>query len=200
LLVLIKLKFMGSRFFLPSITGLFFLLSCGSENQPAEPQMPELQDTITGEIDAPFLPGDTVKNSSNIDSLMDGFPKHWVQVERKGKDLVYTDYCSMETPQLKIEKTADTWQITTMYGHDAELWQVLDMMKSESSVLGQELVEGQFIVKKLSFPDDEIYHSNFFWNKTGNTCTFGDFFAAGTMFADQALKKTFVIKEVPCDF
>jgi hypothetical protein len=195
----IKPDVMRSCFFLPAFTGLFLLQSCGAENQPAEPETVQLQDSALGEIDAPFLPGDTVTTTANIDSLMADFPKKWLQIERKGKDLVYTEYCNMEHPYVEIEKVEGNWKIHTVYGHDGESWEVLDMMKSESTALGQQLVEGQFIVKKLTYPDEEIYHSNFFWNKTAGTCSFGDFFAPDKIFADETLQKTFVIKKEPCD-
>ena len=182
-------------FLLPLLTSLL-VFSCDSESQSGEDKKQELRLQDSTAIIMDETPNVTVQQ---IDSMLTGFPKYWVEIKKRGSDFVYTEYCNGTHPYLELIRKDDHWEIFTAYGEDGEAWQVLDMRTNSQLAYGQQLMDGQFIVKKLTYPDDEIYTASFFWNKTAKTCTFGDFFNPEIFFIDVSLKDTFVIEEEECN-
>lgn len=188
------------RLFFITLIG-FSVFSCGSEPQPEAPAPVQAEEPVTVVDTMTTIPGTGVPqtDTTRLEQLLKDFPKHWVEVKKRGNNFIYTEYCGMEHPYLLIEKKNSRWEILTVYGQDGESWEVLDMTLNEQTVSNQLIREGQFIVKKITYPDDEIYNAGYFWNVTTNRATFGDFFDPSYSFADHALKKTFIIEKQDCD-
>lgn len=134
------------------------------------------------------------------ESLLENFPKDWVQVVPKKDSIIYIEYCGMGHPSLNISKLEGIWQILCSYGQDAETWELIGMTANEKTIDNQTIQDGVFTVIKITYPDDQTYHVDYFWNKTTGIATFGDFFGSGESFADEANKSNFIIQKEECDF
>jgi len=173
--------------------------ACGSEQEHETTANSDTTDFVPSEIPLTNPQDELLEVDVAFDANIAAFPKHWVEISIKGKDRIYTEYCNMEHPYVKLEKADSSWQIETFYGKDGELWNVMNMTANKQSAEGQHFQEGIFVVTKATYPDNEIYEVSYFWNQTAGFCSFGEFFDKKTRFADHALKDLFVMKKEICD-
>lgn len=139
------------------------------------------------------------QTDSTFYEILDSFPKNWVQVEMKEGKTYFTKRCSTQNPGLVIAQDSASFILTTHYGNDFETWQLIHMTAEYDHVIGQEIQRGTMMVAKITYPDEAIYEVDYFWNKKSGFCTFGDFFAEGTRFANTEREEEFVIVTEPCD-
>jgi hypothetical protein len=179
-------------FFVP----VALLFSCKGE----ETNEPVIQSDQSISRDSLVDPqAELMEPDSMMQSNLTAFPKHWVQVDVKHKEIIYTEFCGMGHPYLKVIETDSAWFIETFYGQDGETWRVQNMTANLQSAEDQIFQEGIFVVTKETYPDNEIYEVSYFWNQTARFCTFGEFFNKETKFADESLSDSFTIKKEDCD-
>lgn len=175
---------------------MFLIVSCSGD----EPAVQNDTNTQVVEKDSLIDPQtELMKPDSMMEANLKAFPKHWVQVDVKHKEIIYTEYCGMGHPYLKVIQTDSTWLIETFYGQDGETWRVQNMTANIQSAEDQIFQEGIFVVTKETYPDNEIYEVSYFWNQTARFCTFGEFFNKETKFADESLSDSFTVKKEECD-
>jgi hypothetical protein len=184
------------------ISGLVFLMlliSCGSD--PETTTTPLNIDSGAVQTDVDFVDPDSelVQTDESFSQILSGFPKHWIKVDVKKEGIVFNKLCEMESPSLKIEKVENHWEIITGYGESSESWHIINMTANLNTFNEQELQEGIFVVEKLTFPDNEIYEVKYFWNRTAEFCTFGDFFSADSKFAEFSKMDEFEVVKEKCD-
>ncbi len=182
-----------------SLVFLALLVSCGSD--PQTTTTPLKVDSSAVQTDVEFVHPDSqlVQTDESFAEVLNGFPKHWIKVEVKKDSKVFTKLCGMDSPSLKIEKVENHWEIITIYGEDSESWHIINMTAKINTFSNQELQEGIFVVEKLTYPDNEIYEVKYFWNRTAEFCTFGDFFSADSKFAEFSKMDEFDVVEEDCD-
>lgn len=187
------------RNFISGLAFLALLISCGSDTETST--TPLNGDSTTTQTDVDFIDPDSqlVQTDESFSQVLNGFPKHWVKVDVKKEGKVYNKLCGMDSPSLKIENVENHWEIITVYGQDAESWHIINMTATLNTYNNQELQEGIFVVEKLTYPDDEIYEVKYFWNRTAEFCTFGDFFSADSKFAEFSKMNEFEVVEEKCD-
>jgi len=139
------------------------------------------------------------ENVDNIKEMLASFPLKWIHVEIENRNTVIVENCDIPTAMLTIENKGDYFIIKTVYGNDFEEWELISMTATEQMVEGQEVQDGLFLVKKMTYPDGEVYESSYFWNKTSGYCYFRDFYKADVAFADYSKKDAFKLKVVPCN-
>ncbi len=176
-----------------------FLISCGPDTEINT--TPLTEDTSKAETNLEIVNPDSqlVQTDESFAQALNDFPKHWIKVDVKKDSKVFTKLCGMDSPALKIEKIENHWEIITVYGQDAESWHIINMTANINSFNNQELQEGIFVVEKLTYPDDEIYEVKYFWNRTAEFCTFGDFFSVDSKFAEYSKMNEFEVVEEKCD-
>jgi len=180
---------------------VFFIIavlicSCSGE-EGTEPLVENDQTTTQDSLIDPQV--ELMEPDSMMQSNLTAFPKHWVQVDVKHKEIIYTEFCEMGHPYLKVNETDSAWFIETFYGQDGETWRVQNMTANLQSAEDQIFQEGIFVVTKETYPDNEIYEVSYFWNQTARFCTFGEFFNKETKFADESLSDSFTIKKEDCN-
>lgn len=165
--------------------------SCGEPNSTTNSTETERLDTAA--VSEQLLP-------SLDENILANFPKNWVQVIPKKDSIIYKEYCGMGHPCLDIIKDEGVWQIMCVYGQDAETWELIGITANEKTINNQTIQDGVFTVIKITYPDDQTYSVDYFWNKTSGIATFGDFFGPDQSFADNANKDKFIIQKEECDF
>lgn len=187
--------------FILIILTLGLLISCSSEPEvTVEPKPVDTATVITEQINTTVDPdSELVITDERFLQIINDFPKYWVQVDIKPNKKIYTTYCDAATPSLKIDKVEEHYEITTTYGQDAEIWNLVNMTANYNTFNEQELQEGIFVAQKISYPDEEFYEVSYFWNKTKGFCTFGDFFSAGSKFAEHSKMNEFEVVKEKCE-
>ena len=178
---------------------LAVLSACSSDPQPVAGETDTTVPVTDYEIPITDPDEELMQTDSAFAQNLANFPKHWVEITVKGKELIYTEYCGMGHPYWKLHPSDSSWQIETFYGQDGEFWDVINMTANVQSAEGQTFQEGIFVVTKSTYPDNEIYEVSYFWNQTAGFCTFGDFFDKSKKFADNAKYKSFTIQKEECD-
>lgn len=187
------------RNFISGLALLSLLISCGSDSESTTTPLNTDSSEVQNDVDFIHPDSQLVQTDESFAQVLAGFPKHWVKVDVKKEGKVFTKLCGMDSPSLKIEKVENHWEIITSYGQDAESWHIINMTASLNSYNNQELQEGIFVVEKLTYPDDDIYEVKYFWNRTAEFCTFGDFFSADSKFAEFSKMDEFEVVEEKCD-
>lgn len=178
--------------YLSMLTILFIAGACNNQNNTTTEVVKD--DVLADNPDSLMI-----EESIDFEGILDTFPKYWLNVEVTKDGNILHEYCDIPTPFVKIAEDGEYWKLTTGYGHDAEDWQLVSMTGKSNAFNNQQLQEGILIVKKLTYPDDELYEIDYFWNKSAAFCTFGDFFQPDTKFVDESAKDSYQVVEEPCD-
>ncbi len=187
------------RYSIAGFTFFAFLISCGADPETNTTDLNVDTSNVQPDVEIVHPDSQLVQPDASFSNLIADFPKHWIKVEVKKDSKVFTKLCGMESPALKIETVDNHWEIITIYGQDSESWHIINMTGNVNSFNNQELQEGIFVVEKLTYPDDEIYEVKYFWNRTAEFCTFGDFFSADSKFAEFSKMNEFEVVKEDCD-
>ena len=169
-----------------------FLSACNSSTENGT-KVQEEADSSSVDLQIPELDGDDPA------IVMENFPRNWVEIEVTADGLVQHEWCGTDGASVEFREHGDHWEIRTVYGQDGEDWHLIRISANDFSTEEQILQEGVMVVEKITYPDEEIYEVNYFWNKTAGFCTFGDFFNAETQFANAADKANFKLVKEDCD-
>lgn len=174
------------------------LVSCGGDEATIQNNTPN--NNLNDSLKEYKIPEEQLlEDRESMTNVLESFPKKWVRVEVTGDEHICKKPCAIEMPGLEIVKEENYYRLRTIYGDDFEDWELINMTAEYTSAENQDLQNGIFVVRKITYPDEELYEVDYFWNKTKNFCSFGEFFHKKLRFADAERMSEYKIVEEDCE-
>ena len=136
-------------------------------------------------------------NTNSIEDQLLGFPLKWIEADVTDEEIIVHEYCEIPSQELWIEQNKDgNWEITVIYGHDAESFSLESVNLEEKEVELYNVLIGSFTV--VSQLTGEVENKEVMWNKDSQFCRFDDFFE-DAFFADKSKLNEYTHIVEDCD-